>query len=111
MLGLRPDHLAVAALGLAGSPRREAVVPLGLLPQVRRPVHPTVATMNGRVTFHVPGRPVPQGSTKAMLVKRKSDGKVRPVVMNTAGNPPLAEWRMKVTSRAVQACIEAATEW
>src|SRR5262245_37813289 len=54
-----------------------------------------------RLTFHVPGRPIPQGSVRAMIVKR--GGRNIPTVMNTAGNPPLAAWRMKVTANARQA--------
>ena len=56
--------------------------------------------MNPRIVFHVPGRPVPQGSKTAFV--NKSTGK--PVVVDK--DVRLPRWRMTVTAHAMAAVTE-----
>lgn len=54
-----------------------------------------------RLTFFVPGKPIPQGSMQAFVNKHTG----RAVIASK--NPPLHDWRMKVTGHA----IDAQAEW
>jgi Holliday junction resolvase RusA-like endonuclease len=54
------------------------------------------------VSFWVPGRPRPQGSKRAFLIKRKQDGVVRPVLVDSSGEEGRA-WRSQVRDAAIAA--------
>jgi crossover junction endodeoxyribonuclease RusA len=54
------------------------------------------------VSFWVPGRPRPQGSKRAFLIKRKQDSVVRPVLVDSSGEEGRA-WRSQVRDAAIAA--------